>query len=608
MAANQSRRRADAYAVRETAEDCLEQNAFSYKPLSTDVDCTRLIEIQPAEFGHTPLSCRLVQYAFKDRPQYEALSYTWGSSGSKKRRIEVNGCFLEIGANLFDALCFLRQQEDKSQNSEEQQSRTCRYWIDALCINQDDILERNRQVAMMGQIYFRATTVVVWLGRKYLRYQDKLSEDKSSSITDDTRAYATGSTEGDQNEDVKNMIAPKGSVEQQEMVKLLCDDQYWTRVWIVQEIGQASQLRVCFGRQAVSWEAFIHLITLHNRNGGPMRLHRLLQERDHDGYTLRKLLQDHQEARCEDPKDKIYGLVGLAADARGFPMDYGRSLINIWTDIMEFVNGRRLLPDSDVISFGKLVKFLLMGATCDPWQQITSKSTIGDVQQRIGLIDDSTTPNDLRVFNIKANVFGQIKYIGPTVSEIVGDLARENEWAMSSQQVFRDDLGAAQRENRMLLRAVLDVNNAELPDLCHNHASSVVWNLRDYHHAVNSYIQRCPLDQNNTVIRDTGSSSDPHLYQAANRRRGQTQWKMGVASRQAEVGDMLCWIKGLRKAAVVSVLRRLNDCTTQLRIVGTAMAAEDMAGNPSKIDRSLPRFTDEMELKMDARTIFVLLA
>lgn len=119
------------------------------------------------------------------------------------------------------------------------------------------------------------------------------------------------------------------------MVKLLCADEYWNRLEIIQEIGQARQLEVCFGRFAKGWDAFMDLIIMHQSDGGgPMRLNNLLRERDEDGYPLRKLLYDHRQALCKDRKDKIYGLVGLAGDARGFPLDYQKSLIEIWTDTM----------------------------------------------------------------------------------------------------------------------------------------------------------------------------------------------------------------------------------------------------------------------------------
>ena len=82
---------------------------------------------------------------------YEALSYVWGD-GSEKTPIQINGSTLEVGTNLRLALFNLR---------EPNKPRTL--WIDAICINQDDISERNQQVTIMGDIYSRARRTVVWL-------------------------------------------------------------------------------------------------------------------------------------------------------------------------------------------------------------------------------------------------------------------------------------------------------------------------------------------------------------------------------------------------------------------------------------------------------------
>ena len=38
------------------------------------------------------------------------------------------------------------------------------FWIDAICIQQSDVSERNHQVRMMGLIYKRAAFVLAWLG------------------------------------------------------------------------------------------------------------------------------------------------------------------------------------------------------------------------------------------------------------------------------------------------------------------------------------------------------------------------------------------------------------------------------------------------------------
>ena len=58
-----------------------------------------------------------------------------------------------LGSSLYYALHHLRQPD---------QSRYL--WIDAICINQEDLDERSQQVGLMRQIYSQASHVVVWLG------------------------------------------------------------------------------------------------------------------------------------------------------------------------------------------------------------------------------------------------------------------------------------------------------------------------------------------------------------------------------------------------------------------------------------------------------------
>jgi hypothetical protein len=86
------------------------------------------------------------------KPEYEALSYVWGTIESPCIS-HVNGKPLTIGTNLECALRHLRFPDRKRV-----------LWIDALCINQADVLERSSQVQLMGSIYYNASAVAIWLG------------------------------------------------------------------------------------------------------------------------------------------------------------------------------------------------------------------------------------------------------------------------------------------------------------------------------------------------------------------------------------------------------------------------------------------------------------
>uniref|UniRef100_A0A4E9DDL1 Heterokaryon incompatibility domain-containing protein n=1 Tax=Gibberella zeae TaxID=5518 RepID=A0A4E9DDL1_GIBZA len=98
------------------------------------------------------LECTFETVHLASAPPYEALSYTWGDEPASVR-ILLNGKELLVRPNLAYALAALRTSEPRV------------LWVDALCINQKDTMERNHQVGMMGGIFRRADRVLVWLGR-----------------------------------------------------------------------------------------------------------------------------------------------------------------------------------------------------------------------------------------------------------------------------------------------------------------------------------------------------------------------------------------------------------------------------------------------------------
>ncbi|KAL5313474.1 hypothetical protein ACEPPN_019207 [Leptodophora sp. 'Broadleaf-Isolate-01'] len=120
-----------------------------YTPLSSKHNKIRVLEILPGELG-TTVSVKLIESQITDC-SYEALSYTWGD-GVVGPTIELNGKSFRVTENLERCLQHIRQKD-----------RTRYLWVDAVCINQEDVNERNAQVRQMGNIYASAAGVVVWL-------------------------------------------------------------------------------------------------------------------------------------------------------------------------------------------------------------------------------------------------------------------------------------------------------------------------------------------------------------------------------------------------------------------------------------------------------------
>lgn len=112
----------------------------------------RLMTLSPGPFT-TQIECRLSVASLRDEnPEYEALSYCWGEESNLEEIMLQNRPF-KVRKNLYRALIRLRQQDEP---------RTL--WIDAICINQEDKVERGQQVELMGEVYSQTTNCIIWLG------------------------------------------------------------------------------------------------------------------------------------------------------------------------------------------------------------------------------------------------------------------------------------------------------------------------------------------------------------------------------------------------------------------------------------------------------------
>jgi hypothetical protein len=126
---------------------------YRYDALNAELGEIRLLKLLPGEFS-SEIYLQLITQPLTETVQlrYDALSYTWGSTQTSAL-VFVGENTLDITQSLAEALPYLRYP-DKSRV----------LWIDAMCINQRDIVERSQQVKRMAMIYSKAERVVVWLG------------------------------------------------------------------------------------------------------------------------------------------------------------------------------------------------------------------------------------------------------------------------------------------------------------------------------------------------------------------------------------------------------------------------------------------------------------
>lgn len=111
----------------------------------------------------TGITCDLEQSDFEHSPAYDALSYAWGAQDFNRPSLHwSSGGSISISPHLRSALeRFYRNWEN---DDAPDRLSYPRIWVDAICINQTDHVEKAHQVARMAQIYARARRVIVWLG------------------------------------------------------------------------------------------------------------------------------------------------------------------------------------------------------------------------------------------------------------------------------------------------------------------------------------------------------------------------------------------------------------------------------------------------------------
>lgn len=131
--------------------------AHCYKPITASHE-VRLLHLESGRHSDI-IRGRLEHVNIGDNPVYEALSYEWGRPEKQCAiLLETDGTrsSLDITRSLHTALRDLRHKDPTSG------SRII--WADGVCINQEDIKEREQQACIMGPIYQNATRVVTYIG------------------------------------------------------------------------------------------------------------------------------------------------------------------------------------------------------------------------------------------------------------------------------------------------------------------------------------------------------------------------------------------------------------------------------------------------------------
>jgi hypothetical protein len=204
------------------------QSVYQYEALTPPNGHIRLLrEIRSNPHTSQP-DCVLepVDLLHLQTPDYDytALSYTWGDP-TPNRTIFLNGECHHVPQNLFEFFEAYLKHDWGSANGEPRKWET-QFWIDQICINQNDAAERNAQVGMMNKIFKRARRVLV-----------------PETITAACELQ-------------------EGMEDQEAAVLTILSHPYFSRVWVEQEIALAARIEIVCGEVQLEWTTFKNALAL----------------------------------------------------------------------------------------------------------------------------------------------------------------------------------------------------------------------------------------------------------------------------------------------------------------------------------------------------------
>ncbi|GKT61207.1 heterokaryon incompatibility protein [Colletotrichum tofieldiae] len=306
---------------------------YQYSPLTLKSQI-RLLKLYAGAEAEE-LSGELVHTPLGGTPFFTALSYAWGESEPRKL-IFCSGLKMEIGPNLHSALSHLRQPACETF-----------LWADALCINQEDILERNQQVRMMGDIYAAACSTAIWLGEESCEVKMAVGWLRRFAVAWDSLESHPGSITRNQAKGMLHAAFGRNQTAAFRHIWALLNRPWFTRKWVIQELVKSQMPILVVGRMILPWamlagwvnfvdwcpnikEVFIRFCPTPLEAGAKvlgltlLRVSLLTSLAIPEDQLLLFLIVRTLEFRCNNPLDHVFAIVGIASDADRFDLiDYG---------------------------------------------------------------------------------------------------------------------------------------------------------------------------------------------------------------------------------------------------------------------------------------------
>ncbi|KAK3631184.1 hypothetical protein LTR56_014888 [Elasticomyces elasticus] len=287
---------------------CVE--VMMWRPL-VGPDDIRIMVFEPATDQDAPVCFTFEITSLSAPRKYHALSYAWGQIEEDGSHLTdyvfIDGLGYKVSQHLNQGLKRIRQYwRDYSMKPA--------LWADALCIDQANMAERSRQVALMGRIYAASQSLLIWLGESPLPVDLVQLQERSR------RSLQNRSP-------IRLSRLSEYTVE-----TILRNNRYFKRRWTLQEMLLQSRRTVLtynfvFSFRAMEkdchpFEGLEHTLPLMVRNEGEL-----------SRATLLENLTQYGIAECSDPRDRVYALLAVSYDDHGIRPDYRKSVEEVYIEL-----------------------------------------------------------------------------------------------------------------------------------------------------------------------------------------------------------------------------------------------------------------------------------
>lgn len=386
-----------------------------YSALADPKKYIRLLKVE-TDHANVPRSDRIrisIHTTFFDQTLiYHAVSYAWGSSSEEEEITLDTGDgeeHMTVRKNCAEALRQLAHFKT-----------TKYYWVDAICINQSDQHEKGFQVDMMGRIFRQAECVLACIGTPHGNEQSLTHCLRGFQVT----CFPRGTHDRHEQEREHclrfaeqwlNEISDAQSLRLAKALDDVAKLPYFTRVWILQELYLARDLKIFYGSDEVQLSTLLfwwqHLNPHSPKEDPPLLCKKLYSTgtglayiektrrddpkffTDEGGYRLGKAYEnlllkcvpstavevntpkepipisyilDLCEGKiCQDPRDTVYGTLELANWRDAMELTLDGDILKVREDVMKADYSKlpvdlakELLPYFNDI--GQMLQFLKM--------------------------------------------------------------------------------------------------------------------------------------------------------------------------------------------------------------------------------------------------------